>query len=473
VLFFVGDRVYKLKKPVALGFLDFSSRAQREAACRREVELNRRLAPDVYLGVADISGPDGELCDHLVVMRRLPDERRLATLVRRGARVEHALRALAHVVAAFHASADTSDVIADAGTRDAVLRNWDDNFEQMRPFVGPVLDVADSARVEALAHRYLQGRATLFADRIAAGRVVDGHGDLQAEDVFCMEDGPRVLDCIEFDDRLRYGDVLADVAFLAMDLERLGAAEQARRFLVFYRELSGETHPESLAHHYIAYRAHVRSKVACMRHAQGDAEAASEAARLLSLARRHLEFGRVALVLVGGLPGTGKSTLAAGLADTNGWVLLRSDEVRKDLSGRGHDATDAVPYGQGIYRREVTEATYRELLHRARSALSRGHAVVLDASWTDRREREAARRMAEETATDLVELRCMAPSSVATARITRRAREGRDVSDATPEIAAAMAVTADEWPSAVDIDTSGTEARSLERAREALGTALT
>ena len=464
VLFFVGDRAYKLKKPVAMGFLDFSSRERREAACRREVELNRRLAPDVYLGVADVTGPDGTACDHLVVMRRLPDERRLASLVRGHQPVEEPLWQLAHLIAAFHASAETSDAIAEAGTRDAVLANWDNNFEQMRPFVGSVLDVAKSAYVEELVHRYLAGRAPLFEERIAAGRIVDGHGDLQAEDVFCMDDGPRVLDCIEFDDRLRHGDVLADVAFLAMDLERLGAREHASRFLALYRELSGETHPASLAHHYVAYRAHVRSKVACLRHDQGDPEAAAEAARLLDIALRHLERGRVVLTLVGGLPGTGKSTLAAGLADSKGWAVLRSDEVRKDLSGGAHEADAGAPFGEGIYRPERTEATYRELLHRTHSALARGEPVVLDASWTDGRWRAAARQVADETVSDFVELRCTAPAAVAAERITRRAAQGNDASDATPEVAAMMRAVADPWPSAVAIDTSGPVARSLELA---------
>src|SRR5207248_5092618 len=168
--------------------------------------------------------------------------------------------------------------------------------------------------------------------RIALGAVRDGHGDLQAEDIFCLDDGPRILDCIEFDDRLRHVDVLADVAFLAMDLERLGAPEAAATFLARYREFARESYPPSLAHHYIAARAHVRCKVACLRHRQGDDGGADAARGLLDLTARHLEAARVRLVLVGGLPGTGKSTVAAALADATGWVVLRSDEVRKDVA---------------------------------------------------------------------------------------------------------------------------------------------
>ena len=257
VLLFVGDRAYKLKKPVALGFLDFSTCEAREAACRREVELNRRLAPDVYLGVADVIGPDGRPCGHLVVMRRMPAEGRLAALVRAGVDVSDGVRQVARLVAGFHERCATSPEIAAAGAVDAVRRNWEDNVRQMAPFVGAVLDPDLASRAARLASRYLDGRRALLEHRAATGMVRDGHGDLLAEDIFLLDDGPRVLDCIEFDDRLRHGDVLADVAFLAMDLERLGAPRPAAQFLDWYREFSGHPHPTSLQDHYVAYRAHV------------------------------------------------------------------------------------------------------------------------------------------------------------------------------------------------------------------------
>jgi aminoglycoside phosphotransferase family enzyme/predicted kinase len=469
VLVSIGDRVYKLKKPVAMGFLDFSTLEARRAACHREVELNRRLAPDVYLGVADIVGPAGDVCDHLVVMRRMPAERRLATLVRAGHGVDDELRRIAHVIATFHASARTSAAIAEAASPQAVRGNWDASFEELQPFVGPVLDRAKCARVEELVHRYIDGRLPLFRQRMVANCVRDGHGDLQAEDIFCLDDGPRILDCIEFNDRLRHGDVLADVAFLAMDLERLGSPEGAGRFLELYRELSAETHPQTLAHHYVAYRAHVRAKVACLRHGQGDATAATAATSLLDLTLRHLEQGRVTVVVVGGLPGTGKSTLAAGIGAARGWSVLRSDEVRKDLAGLGHGERAGSAFGEGIYGPELTEATYRTMLNRARRAVTLGEPVVLDASWTDARRRRQAADLARETTSEFVELRCAVPADLAATRMAQRARKGGDPSDATPEVAAAMASVVDAWPSAVQIDTSGSPEQSLERALAVLG----
>lgn len=453
-VFFVGDRVYKLKKPVKLDFLDFSTAAERERVCRREVELNRRLAPDVYLGVAEVLGTDGLPCDYLVVMRRMPDERRLSTLVQRQESVDECVRDVAREIAAFHTRAETSAVIAAAGSVDAVRANWESSFATMQPFVGSLFDAAVAARIEELARRYLDGRGPLFAARIARSKVRDGHGDLLADDIFCLDDGPRILDCIEFDDRLRYGDVLADVAFLAMDLERVGAADLGARFLAWYREFAAETYPETLAQHYIAYRAHVRSKVACMRASQGDVAASEQAGQLLQMTYDHLTRGRVVLALVGGLPGTGKSTLAGGLADRLGWTVLRSDEVRKDLAGLGHATRVAEDYGEGLYDRRTTAVTYRALLDRAHSLLELGEPVILDASWSASGWREKAGAVARETSSDLIELRCDAPIEVARERLAARARAGIDASDATSGIAARMAVTAETWPTAVTIDTS-------------------
>jgi hypothetical protein len=468
VTFFVGDRAYKLKKPVTTGFLDFSTRAARQAVCHREVELNRRLAPDVYLGVVDVIGLDGRPCDHLVVMRRMPAERRLATLVATGADVDAELRAIAELVARFHAEAPTSPEIADAASPQAVTANWETNFEEMAPFVGAVLDAERTGAVEEMARRYLAGRQPLFSRRIAEGRVREGHGDLLADDIFCLGDGPRILDCIEFDDRLRYGDVLADVAFLAMDLDRLGRPELASRFLTLYRDSSGERHPASLTYHYVAYRAHVRAKVACLRHEQGDPEAAGRARDLLDLAAGHLRRGRVRLVLIGGLPGTGKSTLAAALGLASGWRVWRSDIVRKELAGLPADVSATAAYGRGLYGPESRAGVYRELLARADDALSLGESVILDASWTEPEQRAEAAHVAEQTSSDLLELQCRAPLEVTTTRLRAR-RAGSDASDADPAVAVAMAEAAAPWPDAIKIDTSGDPEDALAAAVAAVG----
>ncbi|WP_462187228.1 aminoglycoside phosphotransferase family protein, partial [Frankia sp. CcWB2] len=251
LLFFVGERVYKMPKPVMAGSVDLRRRQAREEACQTEVALNRRLAPDVYLAVADVRDEADLLRDHMVVMRRLPVARRLTTLVERGGWVDQQLRDLARRLAAFHESCETSARIGAAGSLAAMQARWLDLLRAVAPFRGEVLaaDVVDE--IERLALRYLAGRAPLLAERRRAGRIRDGHGDLIADHVFCLSDGVRVIDCLASDRQGRIGDVLADAACLAMDLERLGAPDEARRFLAWYREFSAETHPVSLDHHYI------------------------------------------------------------------------------------------------------------------------------------------------------------------------------------------------------------------------------
>ena len=449
IVFFVGDRAYKIKKPVAFGFLDFRSRESRQAICHREVALNRRLAPDVYLGVADILGPDGSPLDHAIVMRRLPDERRLAALLKEDG-VEREIERIARTLAAFHASAARSPEIDACATAEAMTGRWDANALEIERFLGPVLDPALHEQALMMARRYLQGRAPLFADRIARGAACDGHGDLLTDDIFCLDDGPRILDCIEFDDALRWGDVLADVAFLAMDLEDRGAGDLAVRLLDEYRQAAAAAWPASLSHHHIAHRAHIRAKVACLRWDQGSAPAAADAQRLLSLASTHLEAGRVRLVIVGGLPGTGKSTLASSLGERLGAVVLRTDELRTDIV----PSSGAAPYESGRYRPDATSAVYQSLLERARLCLIHGESVVLDATWRDPQWRDAAQALAEAVSADLHELRCLAPWPVMEARIAARTASGSDPSEATIEVARAMARTDPPWPSAATIDTT-------------------
>ena len=459
VVFFAGDRAYKLKKPVNLGFLDFTSPQARELACQRETELNRRFAPDVYLGLAEIRGPGGWVCDHLVVMRRMPARRRLSALVTARAPVDGALRQVARVLAAWHAAAPRSPQIAAQGGQDALQGRWQANITQARESCGHLLHDAGLDEIDRLARRFTAGRAPLFAERIRAGRVVDGHGDLLADDIFCTGDGVRVLDCLEFDDRLRWLDGLDDVCFLAMDLERLGAPDLARRFTSWYAEYSGDPAPAPLRHHYVAYRAFVRAKVACLRARAGDGQAAAEAWQLAGMTLAHLRAGAVTLVLAGGLPGTGKTTLAGAVADRLGFTVLSSDRVRKELAGVPAEQDCAAPWGAGIYTAAWTGRAYCELLGRAGRLLALGESVIADASFSTPAQRAAAAQAAAAAHADLVQLRCAAPAEVAGQRLA--ARTG-GISDADADIARQMAAVEAPWPEAV-ASTPASPARARPR----------
>ncbi|MEV1177450.1 AAA family ATPase [Nonomuraea sp. NPDC049784] len=465
VVFLLGEHAYKLKKPVNLGFLDFSTVRARQAACHREVELNRRLAPDVYEGVADVVGPDGAVCEHLVVMRRMPDERRLGALVRVGKPVDEYLRSVARQLAGLHAKARRGPQIDREGGPEALRARWADSFEQVRGLPGAPIEPGVLDEIEYLALRFLSGRTSLFEARIAEGHIVDGHGDLLAEDIFCLDDGPRILDCLEFDERLRFVDGLDDAAFLAMDLEWLGAPRLAELFLHRYVEFSGDPAPTALWHHYVAYRAFVRAKVACLRHGQGDIDAGWEARRLAELALRHLHAGAVTLVLVGGPPASGKTTLGGALADRLGYTLLRSDRIRKELAGLDPLQSASTSYRQGIYDPDHTARTYAELLSRAELLLGQGESVVLDASWSDERHRAMAVDVAGRTSSDMVALLCTVMPQIAAARLTTRRPE---LSDADETIAAVMTATMPPWPDAIEIDTSTPPQEVLARALAAV-----
>ncbi len=456
-IFFVGERVYKMRKPVQFDFLDFRRRINRRTDCEREVALNRRLAPDVYLGVADLV-LDGKPIDHMVVMRRLSENRCLAALARRGDALEPWVQRVAEALVSFHQEAERSPAISADASGEALRSIWRDSFAETSSYVGTILDGAREAEIRHLVIRWLDGRNPLLDDRIASQRVCDGHGDLQAEDIFCLDDGVRILDCLEFSDRLRHCDVCADVTFLAMDLERLDRADAANRLLSDYQELTDDRFPQTLIHFYLACHAYVRAKVACLRSAQGADDANVEANALQALTLDHLRSARVRMVLVGGLPGCGKSTLAAGVAAAADLTVLRSDAIRQ---GVGEPMSAAITthvgpsgYGEGRYQSAVTATVYGELLRQAEHHLGKGESVVLDASWIAASWRDAARLVADRTSSDFIEVRCDANPGDAAARVARRLSEHTDVSEATPEIGVAMGRSMDPWSSAVVINTS-------------------
>lgn len=468
IVLFAGDRVYKLKRPIDLGFSDFRTREARLAGCQAEVRLNRRLSPDVYLGVSDVLGPGGRLCDHLVVMRRLPDERRLAGLVRAGRDVTGVLAEVAAQLAGLHRRSPVSGTANDLARAPALAQLWNQGLDAVAGFPDLVSEgVRETTR--ELALRWLAGRGPLLDARVAAGRVRDGHGDLLADDIFVLDDGPRVLDCLEFDERLRIGDGLADASFLAMDLERLGAPAAARRFLDAYERASGDDPPRSLEDLYVAYRAQVRCKVSCIRARQQPGPEVEALARdHADLALRRLQHGRVRLVLVGGLPGSGKSTLAERLAAETGWLHLSSDLLRKQLAGVPAGEHRQHGFRTGLYSPDSTARTYGELLTRAQAALETGGSVLLDASFTDGQWREQARELAQRTSSDLVELHCAAPPELADHRI--RERTG-SASDATPGVRRQLARSADAWPEAASVDTTRPLEASLAQVRHLVGAA--
>jgi aminoglycoside phosphotransferase family enzyme/predicted kinase len=469
VVVLAGERAFKAKKPLLTDFLDFRTPEQRERACRREVELNSRLSPDSYFGVAHLTDPTGGPAEPIVVMRRYHDEDRLASMVTRdrdgsGESVRGALDTVAAMLARFHERAERSQVINAQGEAGAIDRRWRENLSELNRYVD-TLDISGEtvSRIQRLADEFISGREPLFAHRIEEGLIVDGHGDLLADDIFCVQGEPALLDCLEFDDELRYVDCVDDAAFLAMDLEFLGHKDLGDHFLGRYAAHSADWAPPPLQDFYIAYRAVVRAKVDCIRASQGQSQATEDAARHLAIAVGHLQDGRVRLALIGGNPGTGKSTLAHALAEKTGARVISTDDVRRELRDAGVIAGGAGVLNQGLYRPDNIAMVYEVALRRAGLLLGGGQSVILDGTWRDPQMRAHARRLASETHSAMVELMCFTTVDTAAGRIeTRRAGN----SEVTPEIAAALAAQDAGWDTAHQIDTSRPLEQSVPEAHD-------
>ena len=331
VVFLAGSFAYKIKKPVDMGFVDYSTLERRRHFCAEEVRLNRRLAPEVYLGVVPVTCREnairlegtGEVVEWAVKMTRLPDDATLRARLGRGELGTGALESLARRLAEFHAGADRGPRIAAGASFDSVARNARENLDQAAPQVGVTLSQPVFDRLRSLSERMLDGLHGLIDDRAAREIPRDTHGDLRLEHVYWFpEREPSsdwvVVDCIEFDDRFRYADPIADIAFLAMELTIQGYGDLARVFTDAYLRAAGDTDGRALLPFFRAYRSMVRGKVRGLKSMDPQVPE-PDRAEARDLARAHWLFAlteledlchRPGLVLVAGLPGTGKSSLA-------------------------------------------------------------------------------------------------------------------------------------------------------------------
>lgn len=444
-VFLAGEMVYKIKKPRDFGFLDYSTLPRRRKACETEVQLNRRLTDEVYLGTAAIYRqgehfsltPHGRPQEYAVVMRRLPEARFLSSLLASGRATTGQIRLVARHIAAFHAGA--APALRSLRKLSALEQNLRENFRQTLPYLGKTVKERDYLVIWNYNRAFLAQRRTLLEKRISGGYIRDGHGDLHAEHI-CLDRGVQIYDCVEFSPRIRQGDVAADVAFLYMDLLYHGHPLLAREFMEEYLRKTGDWELRLLVPFYACYRAVVREKVESFRIAdpamskKDKAAAAKRAARYFSLARSLAERdARPRLFLIGGLPGTGKSTVAKALAAKLGVDYLNSDLARKELAGLDGSSRSTAAFGDGIYTAAVTELTYDELFSRASVALRSGQSMVLDATFSQEKWRQQAAVLARRLKAVAVAVECHCPIEVIRTRMEERQKKG-NVSDAGWEI---------------------------------------
>jgi aminoglycoside phosphotransferase family enzyme/predicted kinase len=489
-VFLTETRVYKLRKAVSPVFLDFSRRRGRNEDCVREVQLNRRLAPDVYLGIAPVEpaatglrvGPIGETlrpdCEHVVVMRRLAEGGDALTRLAEGGLKRSHLEAAAERIAAFHLEQRLGRPapFTPAAWLERIDRPMRDNLTELRAHA----QVAIEPLQEAWRRAFTACAGSLEARR-AAGLAVDGHGDLHLAHLWFESDGsdPLFVDCIEFSEDLRRIDAASDVAFLTMDLTYRGHEALAESFLAHYAEASDDYDSYRVVDLYAAYRAAVRAKVAALASSDAAIEATQRSAaerscaRHVSLAERQLAApGRGALVLVGGSVGTGKSSVARALSDQCPSLVIASDRLRKRRAGLVPE--DAAPEGAVLYEPDRIDDTYRALLDRAAPALASGRQVLLDATWSARRHRADALSLAASLGASAWFVRVDCEEATARARVAERRLRRHDASDAGPERVAksrASFEAPDEWPEASRL-TFSTEAEDWPRQLRALGARL-
>lgn len=439
-----GDFVYKIKKPVDFGFIDYSTLDRRAHFCHEEVRLNRRLAPELYLGVVPVYGSasapkltaDGAPIEYMVKTRQFRQEDLLGNMQRAGTLQPSHIDALATRLASFHDRANRAEPESQWGEPQQLHAPVAQNFEQIRPLLSDPKHLAQLEQLELWAHTTFERLIPQLSQRKTDGFIRECHGDIYLDNVTLVDGEVTLFDCIEFNEAFRWIDVMSDVAFMAMDLEDRGLPGLSQRFVSGYLEQTGDYAGLQVLNYYKAYRAMVRAKVALLRLTQPDVSDAERQQTLIRyegyarLAESYTTIpSRFGLVMVG-ISGSGKSALATSLVETFGAIRLRSDIERKRLFDIGSGAEQAT-----LYSEQATEQTYARLGMLGASVLAAGFPVIIDATHLKASHRHKTREQVELQGAPCLLLHCEAPIEVIERRIEARQSEGQDPSDADTAIA--------------------------------------
>lgn len=439
-----GTYAYKIKKPVALGFLDFSTLPLRHAVCLEELRLNRRLAPKLYVDVVPIAGPvesatilgAGEPIEYAVRMHQFPQGDQLDRLLEAGRLDEADIARVAQRIARFHGEAPRAGEGSDYGTSRSIKHLVEDNLLALRALL---TDAPQREALEGLAtwaSNRFDALETTFAARRQQGLVRECHGDLHLGNLVRLGDEVVPFDCIEFSAELRWIDVISDIAFLMMDLLYRSRARLAFRLINVYLETSGDYPGVAVLRYYLVYRALVRTMVALLRRAQLSPEVApaatavDDAASHLQLAHRLASPPLPVLFLMHGFSGSGKTRVSGDLMERWPAIRVRSDVERKRLHGFAADQTTRSGMGAGVYSRASGEATYQRLFESAATALAAGFSVIVDAACPQHQQREIFRALAAVHGVSFVIIACVAPEAELRRRLRERIARGGDASEA-------------------------------------------
>ena len=438
-----GRYAYKIKKPVDLGFLDFSTLDKRQHFCEEELRLNRRLAPQIYLEVVPVTGTarkprlggTGETIEYAVQMHQFAQEMQLDRVLDRGDLRPIHIDSLAESLARFHGSILVAGHGMAFGEPAAVLAPMQENFEQIRPCVDASLHETLS-RLQRWTESSYQRLAPVLAERKRAGFVRECHGDAHLANMALLKNEVVLFDCLEFNDNLRWIDVVSELAFAAMDLDDRGREDLAWRLVNRYLEHTGDYAGLRLLRFYQVYRALVRAKVAAIRLGQPDIEARSRAQSAhdlrsyLALAERYTQSGRPALVITHGLSGSGKTFLTQELVEAIGAIRIRSDVERKRLHGLAAEARSGSGIGSGLYAESATSETYARLAELVRTVVQSGLIAIVDATFLKRAQRRTFSELASTLGVPFAILSMRAPEQVLRERIAARRSAGQDASEA-------------------------------------------
>lgn len=431
-----GRYAYKIKKPVNLGFLDFSSLDKRRFYCEEELRLNRRLAEALYLGVISITGSpaaprldgSGEIIEFAVKMVQFSEEARLDRMLARGDLQTTHIDLLARELAEFHDRIAIAGVDRPFGDPEHIHEPVRENFNQIRPRIGAP-DQIQLQTLQAWSDMTFAGLRKIFEDRKHHGFIRECHGDAHLANMVWHDERVLLFDCLEFSENLRWIDTMSEVAFLTMDFDDRGRADLAHRALNVYLEHTGDYEGLAVFGFYRVYRALVRAKVACIRSCQSDLSdeekrrVREEYFGYANLAERYTQARPTALIITHGLSGSGKTWLSQALLENLGAIRLRSDVERKRLHGLAAHARSGSAIEGGIYTTEASRRTYARLAELSRTILRAGHPVIVDAAFLKRRQRDQLRSVADQMCVPFVILDVQTPEHILRLRLQHRARQ--------------------------------------------------